>query len=79
MNDKVAALEAEKVQLLARPSSSHASSFLDMLRDLYEKWIHDEAQLDIFRDLMAANRVTEVNFEGARVKAREARVSYGVS
>ncbi|XP_009764559.1 uncharacterized protein [Nicotiana sylvestris] len=70
LNDQVAALEAEKTQLLARPSFSHTSTYPDVAGDSYEKWIDVKAQLDIFRDLMAAGRVTEVEFEGARDKAR---------
>lgn len=75
LDEQIGILKAEKVQLLARPSSSHTSSFLDMPRDSYENCIHAEAQLNIFRDLMVAKRVTELEFEGARAKAREARVA----
>lgn len=52
LEDQVVVLKDEKPRLLDQPSSSHASSFPNVLRNLYEKWIHVEAQLDIFRDLM---------------------------
>lgn len=40
LEDQVGAIEAEKSRLLAQPSSSRASTFLDVPRDLYEKWIY---------------------------------------
>lgn len=77
VGDQVTVLEAEKVRLTAQPSSSHISAFPYILRDLYEKWIHAEAQLGIFKDLMMAGKVQEANFEDTRNKARSARIAYG--
>lgn len=47
---QVAALEAEKANLLAWPSSSAASSFPNILCELYEEWIHVEVRLDVLHD-----------------------------
>ncbi|XP_070015027.1 peroxisomal and mitochondrial division factor 2-like [Nicotiana sylvestris] len=75
LGDQVIFLEAEKAQLLDQSSSSHTSIFPDVLQDLYEKWIHAEAQLDIFKDLMMARKVLEADFEDDRTKARAARIT----
>lgn len=71
---QVIVLEAEKSQLLAQPSSSHASTFLDVPRNLYENWIHVKAQQDIFKSLMATRKVLEIDFEDTHTKARAARI-----
>nr|XP_009628268.1 uncharacterized protein LOC104118675 [Nicotiana tomentosiformis] len=74
LNERVVALEVEKSQLLAQPSSSRSSAFPDIPRDLYEIWIYAEAQRDIFRDLIAVGKVSEADFKDARAKARSARL-----
>ncbi|XP_070035981.1 golgin candidate 1-like [Nicotiana tomentosiformis] len=53
LHDRVAALEAEKAQLLAQPSSSHTSDFPNIPRELYKEWIHIEAQLDDYEARVA--------------------------
>lgn len=69
-HDRVAVLEAEKDQLIAQPSFYRTSK-------LYNEWIHAEAQLDVFRELHKARSVFEVALEVVRVKAREARITWG--
>lgn len=69
VNDQFADLAAEKEHLLSLPSSSQTLTYLDVVQDSYKKWIPAKAQLDIFRDLMVAWRVTKVEFEGAHSKA----------
>ncbi|XP_070018258.1 uncharacterized protein [Nicotiana sylvestris] len=75
--DRVTVLEAEKAQLLVRSSFSRGSGFPNVPRDIYEEWIHAEAQLDILRDLMSVGTISEVVFEDARVKSCRARVACG--
>ncbi|XP_009758785.1 uncharacterized protein [Nicotiana sylvestris] len=60
LHDRVAVLEAMNAQLLAHPSSSHTSDFPNVSRELYEEWIHVEAQLDVFRDFHKAGFVSEI-------------------
>nr|XP_033509936.1 uncharacterized protein K02A2.6-like [Nicotiana tomentosiformis] len=45
--------------------------------DLYEEWIHTEAQLDVLRELHVAGSISAADFEGAHVKARKARIACG--
>ncbi|XP_019252733.1 PREDICTED: uncharacterized protein LOC109231528 [Nicotiana attenuata] len=71
--DRVAALEAEKEQLLAQAEYSSAAA----PRHLHELWVHAEAQRDIYKSLWEAGKVTEAAYEGARAKAREAHVNCG--
>ncbi|XP_070049879.1 uncharacterized protein [Nicotiana tomentosiformis] len=57
LHDRVAALEAEKAQLLALPSSSRTSYFPNVPRELYEEWIHAKAHLDVFRGFYPSHRL----------------------
>lgn len=77
LEDQIAAVEAEKSRLLSQPSSSHAFAFPDVPQNLYEKWIHVEAQLDIIKNLMIAGKVLEAEFEDVRTKAGAARITCG--
>lgn len=43
LNEHITILEAENAQLLAQPSSSHFSTYLDVLWDFHKKWIQAEA------------------------------------
>lgn len=70
-------MEAEKPQLLARPSSSTTSGFPNVPYKLYEEWIHVEAQLDVFHELHTTCSISGVAFEDTRVKARKARLACG--
>lgn len=72
LGDRVAALEAEKEQLLAQIESSAA-----VPRRLHELWVHTEAQRDIYKSLWEADNVTKAAYKGARAKVREARVNCG--
>lgn len=72
LHGRVVLLEVEKAQLLVQPSYSHTSDFPNVPRELYEEWIHDEAQLDVYQDLHKVGSVSEVDLEGVHVKARDA-------
>ncbi|XP_019248404.1 PREDICTED: tropomyosin-2-like [Nicotiana attenuata] len=71
--DRVAALEAEKEQLLVQVESSSAAA----PPHLHELWVHAESQRDIYKSLWEAGKVTEAAYVGVREKAREARVNCG--
>ncbi|XP_070009490.1 peroxisomal and mitochondrial division factor 2-like [Nicotiana sylvestris] len=72
---KTARLREERLDEWIGESEKEVSDLGD--QDLYEKWIHAKAQLDIFRDLMGAGKVSKAAFEYARSKARIARVVCG--
>ncbi|XP_070025126.1 uncharacterized protein [Nicotiana sylvestris] len=73
LGDRVTTLEDEKEQLLAQVESSST----DVPHNLHELWVHTEAHQDIYKSLWEAGNVTKAAYEGARAKAREARVNYG--
>lgn len=72
LHDQVSALEVEKAQLLAWPTSSNAYEYPNIPQELYDKWIHAEAQLDVLSDLYMVGSIYETALEDSRVKARKA-------
>nr|XP_009762419.1 PREDICTED: uncharacterized protein LOC104214455 [Nicotiana sylvestris] len=70
---RIAALEAEKEQLLAQVESSSTA----VLRHLHELWVHVESQRDIYKSLWEAGNVTEAAYEVERARERETRVNSG--
>ncbi|XP_070029751.1 uncharacterized protein [Nicotiana sylvestris] len=77
LNEQVIALRVEKAQVQAQPSTSHTFAAPGVSRELYEMWVHVEAQLEIYKSLKIAGKIFEAEFEEIRVKARAAHDAYG--
>lgn len=48
-----------------------------MSQELYKIWVYAEAPLDMYKSLLVAGKVIEVEFECVHVKASAAHKAYG--
>ncbi|XP_070007637.1 uncharacterized protein [Nicotiana sylvestris] len=89
LNGQVALLRTEDASRRSQPSTSRASADPVVPRRLYELWVHAEARLDVYKALHAEarldvykalhadRRASEVELQGVRAEAREAREACG--
>lgn len=77
LNEQVVTLKVKKEQQQAQPSTFHTSADPSISRELYEMWVHAEAQLDVYKSLKAVGKVFEVELEGVCVMACAAREACG--
>ncbi|XP_070015036.1 uncharacterized protein [Nicotiana sylvestris] len=77
LNEQVVVLKAKEVRRQSQPYTSHTSVDPGIPRELYEMWVHAEAQLDVYKSFKAVGKVSEAELEGVRVKVREAREACG--
>ncbi|XP_019232313.1 PREDICTED: myosin heavy chain, clone 203-like [Nicotiana attenuata] len=77
LNEQAVVLKDEEVRRQSQSSKSHTSANPGVPRELYEMWVHAEAQLDVYKSLKAIGKISEKELEGVRVKARAACEAYG--
>ncbi|XP_019261029.1 PREDICTED: uncharacterized protein LOC109238983 [Nicotiana attenuata] len=65
LEEQVVVLRAEEARRQSQPSTSHTSADIGVSWELYEIWVHAEAQLDVYKSLKAVGKFSEAELKSS--------------